>query len=554
MTRTTKARLGGLFSLAALLALAGCGGADDAAGAGGGAVQIGGPSGTELAERQVLHLGNGTEIQTLDPHRGEEIQGSNIQRDLYEGLVNEAPNGDLVPGAAESWTVSADGKLYTFRLRRNARWSNGDPVTAHDFVFGMRRGADPKTLTVYSFILTPIKNADAITSGTLPTTELGVRAVDDYTLAIELANPTPYFLGLLTHAMTYPLHRPSFAQHGDLFTRPGNLVGNGAFVLEEWVVQSHIKVVRNPHYWDAANVKLEEIWFYPTEDLSAELKRYRAGELDFTYEVPAAQFAWVRDNFGSELKVAPYLGSYYFGFNVTRAPFKDNPKLRRALSLAVDREIIARDVLGMGEKPAFGWVPPVHNYTTQNMVEATWTQAEREAEAKRLYAEAGYSEKNPLRTTIYYNTHEDHRRVSIALAAMWKQVLGAEVELFNQEWKVFLDTRNEKIDTRIFRSGWIGDYNDAFTFAELLRSTAGQNDTGYNSSEYDRLVAASQTELDVQKRAALLEEAERVLLADMPLIPLYHYVAQHLVKPWVGGWQPNIMDRHLHKDWYVLKH
>jgi oligopeptide transport system substrate-binding protein len=502
----------------------------------------------------VLHLGNGAEIQTLDPHRGEELQGSNVQRDIYEGLVIEAPNGDLIPGAAESWDVSDDGRIYTFHLRRNGRWSNGDPVTAHDFVFGLRRGADPATLTVYSFILTPIKNADDITAGKLPPSELGVRAIDDYTLEIELANPTPYFLGLLTHSMTYPLHRPSFERYGREFTRPGNLVSNGAFMLAEWVVQSHIKVVRNPYYWDAENVKLEEIWFYPTEDLSAELARYRAGELDYTYEVPAAQFRWVRENLGDELHVAPYLGSYYFGFNVTRPPFKDNPKLRRALSLAIDRQVITDQVLGSGERPAFGWVPPVQNYTSQQMPEASWTQAEREAEAKRLYAEAGYSASNPLKTTIFYNTHEDHRRVALAIASMWKQVLGVETELRNQEWKVFLDTRNAKIETQVFRSGWIGDYNDAFTFAELFRSTAGQNDSGYANPEYDRLVAASQSELDVAKRAALLEEAERVLLADMPIIPLYYYVSQHLVKPWVRGWEPNIMDRHYHKHWYILKH
>jgi oligopeptide transport system substrate-binding protein len=542
----------GVWAMLAAATVAGCGG--DGAGGGAAGVQIGGPSGTELAERQVLHLGNGTEVKTLDPHRGEELQGSNIQRDLYEGLVNEAPNGDLVPGAAKSWDVSADGKLYTFQLRENARWSNGDPVTAHDFVFGFRRGADPKTLSVYSFILTPVKNADEITAGKLPPTELGARAVDDYTLEIELANPTPYFLGLLTHPMTYPLHQQSYKQHGDLFVRPGNLVSNGAFALAEQVVQSHIKVVRNPHYWDAANVKLTEIWFYPTEDLSAELQRYRAGELDYTYDIPTARFDWISKNLGSELKISPWIGSYYFGFNVTRPPFKDNPKLRRALSLAVDREILTKDVLGAGERPAFGWVPPVHNYTGQNMVEASWTQAEREAEAKRLYAEAGYSGKNPLRTTIYYNTNEDHRRISVTLASMWKETLGVQVELFNQEWKVFLDTRNEKIDTQIFRTGWIGDYNDAFTFAELFRSTAGQNDAGYASPEYDRLIAASQSELDPAKRAALLEEAERVLLADMPLVPLYYYVSQHLVKPWVGGWEPNVMDRHHHKDWYVLKH
>jgi oligopeptide transport system substrate-binding protein len=545
-------RIAAALTALAALALTACGGAEG--GAASTAAQIGGASGTELAEHQVLHLGNGTEIQTLDPHRGEETQGSNVQRDVYEGLVNIGRGGDLVPGAAESWTVSADGKVYTFNLRRNARWSNGDPLTAHDFVFGLQRGADPKTLTVYSFILSPIANADQITAGQLPPSELGVRALDDHTLEITLANPTPYFLGLLTHSMTYPLHRPSYEQHGAEFTRPGKNVGNGAFMLEEWVVQSHIKLVRNPYYWDNANNKIDEVWFYPTEDITAELQRYRAGELDYTYEVPSTQLGWIRENLADEFRVSRYLGSYYFGFNNTRAPFKDNPKLRRALSLAVNRDIIAKQVLGAGEIPAFGWVPAVANYTGQQMVEASWTQEQREAEAKKLYAEAGYSAANPLRTTIYYNTHEDHRRVAIALASMWKQLLGVEVELFNQEWKVFLDTRNQKIETRIFRSGWIGDYNDAFTFAELFRSTAGQNDPGYNNPEYDRLIAASQSELDMQKRAELLEAAERQLLADMPIIPLYHYVSTHLMKPWIGGYVPNIMDQHLHKDWYVLKH
>jgi oligopeptide transport system substrate-binding protein len=516
--------------------------------------EIGGPSGRDLADVQVLRIGNGAEIQTLDPHRGEEIQGANIQRDLYEGLVNEAPNGDIVPGAAESWTISDDRKTYTFRLRHDARWSNGDPVTSADFVYGLRRGVDPKTLSTYSFILSPIVNADAIAAGRLPPDELGVRAVDAYTLEIRLEHPTVYFLDLLQHSMTYPLHRASFEKYGDQFTRPGNLVGNGAFQLAEWVVQSHIKLVRNRYYWNNASTKLDEVWYYPTEDQTAEFQRYRANELDITDVVPATQVKWIKENLASEFIIAPYLGSYFYGFNVTRPPFKDQPKLRRALALAIDREVITDQVIGEGQTPAFGWVPPVAHYKPQQMPEAAWTQAQREAEAKRLYAEAGYSAENPLRTEILYNTQENHRRIAVAIASMWKRVLGVEARITNQEWKVFLDTRDKKVDTQVYRHGWIGDYNDAFTFAEMLRSTTGLNDTGYANPEYDRLVVAAQAELDLDKRGELLEAAERVMLADMPILPIYIYVTARLVKPWVGGYQSNIMDHHPHKDLYILKH
>jgi oligopeptide transport system substrate-binding protein len=543
----------GVLAMLAALAVAACGGGSSA-GAGGPQAQIGGASGTELDEQQVLHVGNGAELQSLDPHRSEDVASSNVHRDIYEGLVNEAPNGALVPGVAHSWTTSEDGKTYVFNLRPEARWSNGDPLTAHDFVFALRRGADPKTASVYSYILTPILHADAITAGQARPEELGVRALDDHTLEITLANPTPYFLGLLTHSMTYPLHRPTLEAHGDQWTRPGNLVGNGAFMLDEWVVQSHLKVVRNPHYWDNANTKLEEVWFYPTEDQTAELQRFRALELDITEIIPAAQIGFIRENLADELVIAPYLGSYYYGFNVTRPPFADNAKLRRALSLAVNRDIITKQVLNLGQISSYGFVPPITGYTQQQMPEASWTQDQREAEAKRLYSEAGYGPDNPLRTQIMYNTQEDHRRIAVAIQQMWKQVLGVEAEILNQEWKVFIDTRNQKRDTQVYRQGWIGDYNDPFTFIDLLHSMSGQNDTGYSNPEYDRLVAASQTAHDPHARMQLLQEAERVMLADMPILPLYIYVRARLVQPWVGGYEPNIMDHHRHKNMYVLKH
>jgi len=554
MTLAPLRHTAGLTLLTVLLV--GCGGGNELGGSSPAqrAVPIGGVSGEQLAEAQVLHWGNAGEPGSIDPHRGEGTPGSNIQRDLFEGLINEAPNGDLQPGAAESWEINDDGLTYTFNLRRDARWSNGDAVLADDWVYSLRRSLDPATLSRYTFILSPILNAEAVAAGELPTTELGVRALDDYTLEMRLANPTPYFLGLLTHAASWAVHRPSVEAHGGQHTRPGNLVSNGAFMLEEWVVQSHSRLVRNPHYWDNDSTVLDEVWFHVTEDQTAELSRYRADELDITYTVPKRQVAWIRENLGEDMAFAPYLGAYYYGFNVTRPPFQNNPQLRRALALAIDRDIITGQVTAAGEQPSYGWVPPVNGYGQQQMPEAAWTQAEREAEAQRLYSLAGYSAENPLRTEIIYNTQEDHRRIALAISAMWRQVLGVETGILNQEWKVFLDTRRQKVETEVFRGGWIGDYNDANTFAELLVSGGGINDPGYSNTAYDALVRQAAQEGDLIRRADLLQQAEAILLEDMPILPIYNYVTSRLVKPWVGGYEPNIMDHHRSKNFRILEH
>ena len=539
------------YLLTAALVMAGlhgCGAGPEQAG------PIGGASGLERAEEQVLRWGNGAEPQSLDPHRSEGVPSSNVGRDLFEGLTSEAPDGTVVGGVAESWEISADGKTYTFALRGDARWSNGDPVTADDFVYSLRRSLDPATLSRYTFILNPIMNAGRVAAGELPTTAVGVTALDAHTLEIQLENPTPYFLGLLNHSASYPVHPPSAEAHGDQYARPGNLVSNGAYQLDEWVVQSHIKLVRNRHHWDDDNTIIDEVWYYPTEDQTAELSRYRAGELDLTSTIPKRQLRWIRENLADELVIAPYLGAYYFGFNMTQPPFAGSPELRRALTLAVDRDIITGQVTAAGEVPAYGWVPPVRNYTGQRMPEADWTQQQRNDEARRLYALAGYSAENPLRTQIIYNTQEDHRRIAVAIASMWKEALGVEVEILNQEWKVFLDTRRQKIDTEVYRGGWIGDYNDAYTFAELFHSASALNDSGYANPEYDRLLADASAEGDPLRRAELLQEAERIFLEDLPIMPLYFYVTARMVKPWVGGFSPNIMDHHRSKNFHILKH
>ncbi len=508
----------------------------------------------ELAAKQVLHKGNGAEPQTLDPHKAEGVPSSNIQRDLYEGLVGESPTGELIPGAAERWEINDDGTVYTFYLRRAAKWSNGDPVTAHDFVFGLRRSADPATLSHYSQILSSIHNAEAVTAGKVPPEEMGVRALDDHTLEITLKAPTPYFLGLLTHSSTYPLNPRNVAEFGDRFARPGNLASNGAYRLVDWVVQSHITLERNPHYWGNDKVVIDKVVYYATEDQSSELKRFRAGELHYTNEVPTGQVGWIRQNMPDEFKVATYLGSYYFGFNVTQPPFKGNRKLRRALSMAIDREIITEKVTRLGERPAYSWIPDgVANYTTQRPAWADWPRDKRIAEARRLYREAGYGKDKPLRIEIRYNTSENHKKVAIAVAAMWKQELGVLASLVNQEWKVFLETRKQKRITQVFRAGWIGDYNDPYTFAELMHSKHGINDPGYNNPRYDEMMHLASVEVDFDRRRAILEEAERLMLEDQPIMPIYFYVSKHMVSRKVAGYESNIMDHQYSKNWRLLK-
>ena len=475
---------------------------------------------------------------------------------IYDQLLLFKPGTtEVIPGLAEKWEISANGLDYTFHLRAEARWPNGDAVTADDFVAGLRRGADPATGSSYSEILAPIANAAAVTAGKLPPAQLGVDAVDAVTLHIRLKAPAPYFLGLLSHSTTYPIHRPSLATYGAGFARAGKLVSNGAYALSEWVVQSQVTLKRNPYYWDNAHTTIDQVIYYPTEDLNTELKRYRTGELDYTYEIPLVQANWIRQTFGSQLRIATYAGTYYYGYNLTRPPFKDNVKLREALALAIDRELIVNKVMNGVAMPAYGWVPPgMWNYTPQVPAWAHWTREQRIAQARKLYAEAGYTPDHPAQVEVRYNTHEDHKRIAVVIAAMWKQHLGVETTLVNEEFKVFLNNRKLKRVTQAFRSSWIADYNDASAFADILRSTHGQNDSGYVSASYDALLAQIGAEPDMVRRRELLEQAERQVLTDWPVLPIYYYVSKHLVKPYVQGWEDNILDYHYSKDLRLAAH
>lgn len=495
---------------------------------------------------QTLHRGNGAEPETLDPHRATSVASSHILRDLYEGLVTVARDGSLVPGAAKAWTVSDDGLHWVFELRPEAQWSNGDAVTAADFVAGLQRSIAPATGSYYAQMLEIIDGAEAILAGKASPDTLGVSALGPHRLAIQLATPAPYLPGLLTHPATFPVHGPSLAEHGKAFDRPGRLISNGAYRLAERVLQSYVALERNPHFHGAESVAIERVVYHSTEDINAELARYRAGELDWTADVPVTRMEWVRSHIPDQFHAHPYLGIYYYGYNLTRPPFAGSPELRKALAMVIDRSRITQRILGTGEQPAFGFVPPgVRGYSGQSPEWADWSMQRRLDEARALYRAAGYSEEAPLEVELRYNTQENHRKIAIAIAWMWKDALGVRTRLINEEFKVFLTTRRLKQDTEVFRAGWIGDYNDAFTFAEILHSGHGLNDTGYDSERYDRLLEEAAQEADAERRRATLQAAERQLLSDMPVLPIYFYTSRRLVKARVRGWEGNIMDVHL---------
>lgn len=499
---------------------------------------------------QTLNRGNGAEPGTLDPAKSETVGEGHIQGDLFEGLVILDRSGTVQPGQAESWQISADGLVYRFTLRDGLRWSNGDPLGAEDFVYSLRRVVDPAVGSSYAYLLAPIRNAEAIAAGRIADpARLGVRAVGPRTLEITLAAPTPYFLTLLAHSKFLPVHRASVERWGRGFTRPGHLVSNGAFVLTEWVPQARIVLVRNPYYRDAGHVGPQRVVYLPIEDGGTELRMYRAGQIDITADVPAALLDIVRRDFPGALQAAPALSATYLGLNLTRPPFRDAPGLRLALALAIDREAICTRILKAAAVPAYGWVPPgLPGYVRQSVPWAGWSMARRLALARELYAAAGYGPGHPLRAELRFNTNDTNKRLAIAVAAMWRAGLGVETDLLNEEFKVFLENRKARAVTQVYRAGWIADYADPGTFTDLLRSDAGLNDTGYSSAEYDRLTAAAAAEASPARRLGLLEAAERRLLADLPLIPLYDGQWLHLVKPNIRGYAPNALGYAYSKD------
>jgi oligopeptide transport system substrate-binding protein len=498
--------------------------------------------------RAILVRGGGPDPDSLDPQKARGFEAQGILRDLCEGLTTLDAHAGVAPGVARGWSVSGDGLQYTFDLRREARWSSGERVVGADFVAALTRLVDPATASAYAQYIDVIANAGDIVAGRKPPASLGVVAPDEATVVITLATPAPYLPTLLSHPSTCPVHRPTLQAHPDGFARPGIMVSDGAFVLTEWVQGSYILATRNRHYWNDAATRLDAVKYLLIPDENAELARYRGGELQVTFVVPRGQFDWIKANLADQLHVSPQLSTYYYGFNLRRAPFRDNAKLRRALSLTIDREKLAQLVLRVGELPAYGWVPPgVANYTSQSFDYRAAPLAARIAEAQRLYREAGYSPAKPLSFELRYNSGEVHTKLAVAIASMWKEALGAQVRLTQVEFKSLLQDI-DRGEVEMFRSSWVGDYNDAYTFAQYLKSDFGVNLPHYSNPAYDALLERAALQQDLTARRALLEQAERVMLNDHPLIPLYFYVNKHLVKPEVLGWYDNVMNVVYSKD------
>ncbi len=492
----------------------------------------------------VFNRGNSADPESLDPHKTSTVYEANILRDLFLGLTTEDAKAETIPGAAESWTVSADGKVYTFKLRAGAMWSDGSPVTANDFVFAWQRVVDPATAAEYAYMLAPIMNAEDITAGKKKPAELGVKAIDDMTFEVTLNAPTPYFLEMLTHQATYPVSKANVEKFPTDFTKPGNLVSNGAYVLAEFVPNDHIKAVKNPKFYDAANVKIDVVNYIPTEDRSTAMKRFEAGELDSNDDIPTEQLADLKAKFGDQVRLGPYLGTYYYAFKTDKAPW-DNVKLRHAISMAIDRDYLAETVWQNTMIPAYSFVPPgITGYETRTTDYAEKSQLDREDEAKKVLTELGYGPDKPLKMEIRYNTSENHKNTAVAIQEQLKP-LGVEVTLLNTDTKTHYGHLEQKGDFDVARAGWIADYRDPENFLALCKTGTGNNYGQYSNKEYDDLLASAAAAADPAERMKKLSDAEGVGVArDLCVVPLLYYGFHTVVSSKLKGWEDNVMDRH----------
>ena len=529
-----------LLSVIILVGLTGCGGGESN-------VSAGNKTGT-------LYWGNGTEPQSLDPQIATGVPEHHIISAVMEGLVlKDRKTLEPRPGVAKSWDISDDGRVYTFYLRDNARWSNGDPHTAHDYAWSWWRALQPALGNLYAYMLFPIENAQKYYEGDISDfDQVGVKALNDRTLQVTLKYPTPYFLQLLDHYSLFPVHQATIEKFGDAdqrgtrWTYEGNLVGNGPFQLVDWKINRRIVVQRNPHYWDKENVSLNEIIFIPIENIVTEERMFRAGQLHVTSSLPADKISVYREAKDPELRIAPYLGTYYYRLNVRKPQLKD-PRVRRALAMTVDRQKLVDNITKGGQLPAYAMTPP----GTMGYFPKSDLKFDPQG-AKKLLADAGYPNGDGFPPTeILYNTNEGHRKVAVALQDMWKKHLNIDIRLLNQEWKVYLDSESAG-QYEISRAGWIGDYVDPNNFLDLFLCGGGNNRTGWCNEEYDRLILDVAPSMSSHsERLEVFQQAEKILLDDMPIIPIYTYTTVQLVDSSVKNFDANIMNAASYKDIYL---
>jgi oligopeptide transport system substrate-binding protein len=490
-----------------------------------------------------FNRGNDGDPETLDVQKGSTVTEAHLMRDLYEGLMIHNAKGEVVYGVAASHTESQDGTVFTFKIRPNAKWSNGDDFKASDYVFAFRRIINPETGAKYANILFPIKNAEKINKvqGGVRLEELGVKAIDDKTLEITLERPTPYFLELLTHQTGYPVHEASVRRHGVDYVKPENWVSNGAYVLKEWTPNSHIRLEKNANFHDAANVQIERIMYFPTPDYAAASRRFMAGELHFTTDIPADQTKFLKERLGDQVKIAPYLGTYYLAFNTSKKPFDDR-RVRNALAMTIDREFIAEQIWGGTMLPAANFVPPgIGNYGKPPVPDwAEKSPIEREDMAKKLLTEAGYGPGKPLKVEIRYNTTDNNRRTVVAIADQWKQI-GVETTFINTDGRTHFAFLRERGDFDVARAGWIGDYSDPQNFLFLLqKDNVGFNYARFESAEYDGLMKQAEGETDLKKRAEILAKAEEIINREQPYASVLFYSTKNLVSNKLQGFSSNL--------------
>ena len=497
-----------------------------------------------------LVRGNAAEPESLDPQQIHSLPAINIANDLFDGLVTRDRSWDIVPAQATRWDVSNNGRVWTFHLRQS-QWSNGTPVTAEDFVYAWQRAVDPKTASPYAWYLEMlgITHADAIIRGELPPSHLGVTAKSPDTLEVTLDRPLAWFLETLTHPVLFPVPREIVKQHGENWIDKNNIVSNGSYTLTDWVVNEHIVLAANKHHPAYKHLKISQVSYLPLTSPSAEYHRYQAGELDITSGLPANFYAHIKKKQAAEIQLSRLLGTEYYAFNTRKAPFME-ANLRKALAYAIDRQILTEKVLGEGQIPAYTFTPPytssMPDYTPNYQL---MSSEERLTAAREFYRQAGYSSTHPLKVSILYNTSESRKKIAIAIAQMWKQGLGVEVELINQEWKAAI----ESIKTGQFdlaRASWIADFDEASSMLSIFASDHSSNKARFHYPEYDRLMTTALTTLDIHKREKLYEKLEGILNQEMPVIPLYHYVTARLVSPRVGNYysspQDQIYTRHLY--------
>ncbi|OMP97002.1 ABC transporter substrate-binding protein [Raoultella terrigena] len=512
------------------------------------------PAGTALAEKQELVRNNGSEPSSLDPHKVESDVEFNIISDLFEGLVSVSPAGEIQPRLAAKWD-NKDNTVWTFHLRPGVTWSDGTAITAQDIVWSWQRLVSPATASPYASYPgnMHIVNAQDIAQGKKTPDTLGVKAIDDATLEVTLSQPNAAFLPMLAHPSLVPIDKVLVSRFGEKWTKPEHMVTSGAYKLSQWVVNERIVAERNPRYWDNADTVINKVTYLPISSEAADVNRYKAGEIDIVYTVPINQFTQLKKTMGDRLDVSPQLATYYYEFNTTKPPFND-PRVRLALNMALDKDIIAEKVLGQGQRPA--WLisqPDIGGVKLHNPDYASWPRDKRIAEAKKLLSEAGYNDSHPLVFNLLYNTSESHQRVAIAASSMWKKNLGVEAKLQNQEWKTMLDTMHTHNFDAV-RYAWIADYDDAATFLNNFRTGDSENTSQYSNPAYDEALRNAAKAPDVATRGKFYQQAEDLLGKDVPAVPVYHYVRTHLVKPWVGGFTPDKLGYYFTRDMYIKKH